>query len=389
MKQGTATNPFRPSFGSSPPFLAGRDDLLTSFRQALDAGPGTPGYMTIITGARGVGKTVGLNALEEEVVKRRWAVIQETGSPGLSDRLVGEHLPALLRQHDPKAVRRRLSSLSVSTPVGGGTVGWETLEQYVVKAGLRVQLFVLADLLAAEGRGLFVSVDEMHMHAGADLRRLAEVLQHCVRQDRPVVFAGAGLPSALDEIFEAPGLTFFRRSHKAPIGAIDRPAVEAALRDPIVEGGRSIEANALAAAIEATRGYPYLVQLVGYHVWAVRPLAQRITVADVSSGVPLALDALGPTVLQPILRDLSPRDRGFLVAMTEDDGPSLVSDIGVRTGQSRGNVQTYRARLLQEQVIVPAGRGYVDFAIPYLRQYLRDHPEHDVDARTVPATWSS
>ena len=114
MRLGTATNPFRPSFGSSPPFLAGHDDLLTSFRQALDAGPGTPGYMTIITGARGVGKTVGLNALEEEVVKRRWAVIQETGSPGLSDRLVGEHLPALLRQHDPKAVRRRLSSLSMS-----------------------------------------------------------------------------------------------------------------------------------------------------------------------------------------------------------------------------------------------------------------------------------
>ena len=72
---------------------------------------------------------------------------------------------------------------------------------------------MLADLLAAEGRGLFVSVDEMHMHAGADLRRLAEVLQHCVRQDRPVVFAGAGLPSALDEIFEAPGLTFFSGGH--------------------------------------------------------------------------------------------------------------------------------------------------------------------------------
>ena len=75
--------------------------------------------------------------------------------------------------------------------------------------------------------------------------------------------------------------------------------------------------------------------------------------------------------------------------MASLEGPSLVSDIGVRTGQSRGNVQTYRARLLHEQVIFQARRGYVDFAIPYLRQYLRDHPEHDVDARTVPATWSN
>ena len=33
----------------------------------------------------------------------------------------------------------------------------------------------------------------------------------------------------------------------------------------------------------------------------------------------------------------------------------------------------YRARLIEAQVIEDRGYGLVDFAIPYLREYLREH----------------
>jgi len=35
-----APNPFRPSFGVTPPLLAGRDNEILAFGDALDAGPG-------------------------------------------------------------------------------------------------------------------------------------------------------------------------------------------------------------------------------------------------------------------------------------------------------------------------------------------------------------
>jgi hypothetical protein len=47
---------FRPSFGVTPPLLAGRDTEILAFGDALDAGPGAPGRATLYTGVRGIGK---------------------------------------------------------------------------------------------------------------------------------------------------------------------------------------------------------------------------------------------------------------------------------------------------------------------------------------------
>lgn len=63
-------NPFRPGFGISPRVLAGRDDLLTEFGIALDEGPGSPLRSVLVSGARGMGKTVVLNELEDLAMVR-------------------------------------------------------------------------------------------------------------------------------------------------------------------------------------------------------------------------------------------------------------------------------------------------------------------------------
>ncbi|KFI97315.1 hypothetical protein [Bifidobacterium stellenboschense] len=42
-------------------------------------------------------------------------------------------------------------------------------------------------------------------------------------------------------------------------------------------------------------------------------------------------------------------------------------------GKSVKYAGRYRMRLLEVQVIVDKGYGKVDFAIPYLREYLREH----------------
>ena len=58
-------NPFHPSFGVSPPLLVGRDAMLADFVEALEDGPGSSGRAALYTGARGTGKTVLLNAVED------------------------------------------------------------------------------------------------------------------------------------------------------------------------------------------------------------------------------------------------------------------------------------------------------------------------------------
>ena len=86
-------NPFKPSFGVSPPLLVGRDDLLDEFAEALEDGPGSAGRATIYTGPRGSGKTVMLNAAENRAREHGWLVISETASPGFVDRIPASIFP--------------------------------------------------------------------------------------------------------------------------------------------------------------------------------------------------------------------------------------------------------------------------------------------------------
>lgn len=58
-------NPFNPGSGTTPPFLAGRDQELVMFEEILKSI--TNGKLTnvILTGLRGTGKTVLLNKFRE------------------------------------------------------------------------------------------------------------------------------------------------------------------------------------------------------------------------------------------------------------------------------------------------------------------------------------
>ena len=58
-------NPFRPSFGASPVQLAGREFEISSFNYGLLGGVGAMQRALLVSGTRGVGKTVLLNEFEE------------------------------------------------------------------------------------------------------------------------------------------------------------------------------------------------------------------------------------------------------------------------------------------------------------------------------------
>jgi hypothetical protein len=78
-------------------------------------------------------------------------------------------------------------------------------------------------------------------------------------------------------------------------------------------------------------------------------------------------------VHEPALADLSDVDRAFLVAMAEDGGESKVADVARRLGVDLNYTSVYRQRLIDAQLIEPAGRGVLRFTLPYLAEYLRGH----------------
>lgn len=70
-----AVNPFKPTAGMNPPELIGRDTVLDDFAEALENGPGAPDRLMRISGVRGTGKTVLLNALGDLARKKGFEVV--------------------------------------------------------------------------------------------------------------------------------------------------------------------------------------------------------------------------------------------------------------------------------------------------------------------------
>lgn len=139
--------------------------------------------------------------------------------------------------------------------------------------------------------------------------------------------------------------------------------VNEALRATITEQGRSIIDEALEEATQATGGYPFVIQLVGYHTWR-KVSGDLIDLDAVRAGVPAVRKRLGRTVHETALVGLSDVDRTYLAAMSQDEGESSTGEVARRLGETLYYASAYRARLIAAGVVEPTRRGYVDFTIP-------------------------
>lgn len=366
-------NPFKPTAGATPPLLVGRDDALEQFAESIDDGPGAPGRLTIFTGPRGVGKTVMLNKVHDVVQERGWVTIAETATPGLNDRIQR----AATRQFHELGTERAPRLRGLTLPVIGGGLEFDASPEE--RPDLREILTGLIDVLEKNETGLLITIDEIHRKNLDELRHLAATVQHLIREDREIAFVTAGLSSAVSDMLNDDVLTFMRRATREQLTDVPLEHVRAALHETITSNGRTITETALNAATAATGGYPFMVQLVGYHCWR-KAHGDNINDSSAAEGIPAARKRLGSTVHAAALADLSAIDRTVLLAIASDNGPARTRDVANRIGESPAYISVYRQRLIDAGIIESPARGYLDFTIPYLREYLREHAASELDA---------
>jgi len=360
-------NPFRPSAGATPPEILGRAGVLDEFEYGLRLGSGAPGLLTIFTGARGIGKTVMLGAAHDLAREQGWAVISETATEGFMGR-IGESMRRLAEELGPGPQSRRITAIAAA---GFGIttqlpperqVAWRTLGEDLLK------------LLDERGTGLVITVDEIHAADRSELAQLAASVQHFIQDRLPIGLVFAGLPAAVSDLLNEGVATFLRRADKIDLHAAAVREVEESFASTFTEARFSIDTELVGRAAEATKGYPFLIQLVGYFLWREAELNQgMLTEEAVNRAIDAAHRRNARTVIEAALAAASPKDLDFLHAMAEDDGPSTAADIGRRIASRTNVVANYRARLLAAGLIEAAGHGKVDFAIPGLREHLRKH----------------
>ncbi|MGH9272484.1 MAG: ATP-binding protein [Ilumatobacteraceae bacterium] len=372
-------NPFTPGFGTSPLVLAGRDQILNEVELAFEF-PGREAQVTLLLGPRGAGKTVLLNAIQDQAGERGWLWVQEDASRGLPSRLARQ-LQRLRQQLTPPP-RWKLRRVEVAA-VGG--VEWDNTSPPTA-TDLRDALGALLDTLETlrtratgtdRSAGVLITIDEIHTVDPDELRQIGLAAQYHRRQDQPVVIAMAGLPTEdmLGLLADPTIASFLQRCFRpsvAEIAQLPDDDVRQGLADTAALGLRTYAPDALDAAVDVIDGYPYLLQLVGYESFRRSGDEPTIDRAHVEQALPAALTKYGRNVTELTATRLSPVDRRFLAAMALDPpgAGSSIADLASRLGVDSNYVARYRNRLIGTGVIRPAGRGRLEFAVPGLHHYV-------------------
>ena len=281
-------NPFRPTAGATPPEIIGRAGLLDDFEHGLEMGPGASSLM-IFSGPRGVGKTVMLGAAQDRAREHGWAVIAETATTGFVAR-IGESMRRLI---EDLGVGPRVPDRAASVALTSG-VAPPPREQQIAGWAMGE---ILLHQLGESGAGLLITVDEIHAADRRELEQLATTVQHFVRKRLPIELVLAGLPAGVSGILNECTSTFIRRATRLELGSVGVSDVATSFRDTFAEAGFDSMPSDIQSAAEATGGYPFLVQLVGYFLFREVETNGSITTAAVDRAIERANNWYARTAL--------------------------------------------------------------------------------------------
>jgi hypothetical protein len=358
-------NPFTPTFGKSPTYLEGRDTIINDFIEGLNSPNGDPRRSTIYQGARGTGKTVILNAISERAKKCGYVSVNVTALPGMLDMLIEFTIKAASRYipgEKPKVT-------------GANAAGFGIQLEFPTekKHSYRFILTSIVEQLEKKGAGLLIGVDEVDPTLG-EMKDLVTTFQHLVREEHKIALVMDGLPQYISKILTNKSLSFLRRSRLVNIGNLTPMETRKVLLDTIENKQRAIDEDALELAVKSSEGYPYLIQLIGYHSWKQSDVIQ-ISKKDVEFGIGFAKEELIKDIIGISFDELSDMDRQFLTAMAVDKGKSKMNDIKNRLGIDSNYAAQYRRRLIEAGIIAEAGHGYVAFIVPYMKEYVDSQNE--------------
>src|SRR5687767_3146780 len=395
-------NPYAPGAGQRPPELAGRDAELTAFDVALErVERGRPERSLILTGLRGVGKTVLLNALRSKALDRGWGTGKVEARPDTSLRrpLTGAlHAAARelsVRHRAPDRVIAVLATLKAfglrTNPRGGKLIErWTPAIDGPPSAGradsgdMEIDLLELltdvAGLAADVGVGVALFIDEMQDLTPEDVSALCAGCHELSQTGAPLMVVGAGLPH-LPSVLSASKSYSERLFRYVRIDRLDHAGVERALLAPAEREGATWSSDALEAMGATSGGYPYFVQAYGKAAWDHAP-GSPITSADVRVAAPEAEAELAVGFFGSRYERATPAEREYMRTMAalsevDADGSAPVStaDIARALDRKPASLSPARDALIKKGLIYSGERGTVAFTVPHFGRYLRSQPD--------------
>jgi len=389
-------NPFRPGAGHMPPYLAGRVQETNEFRRLL--GQKTIFENLILTGLRGLGKTVLLETFKPMAIAEGWlwAGTDLSESTSISEDNLATRLLTDLSVVTSGIVITHTQPLTYlrQQPMQAHTA----LDYRALRAAYEMTPGLVADRLKAVlelvweylkqlgKRGVIFAYDEAQNladHAAKEqfpLSLLLDVFQSIQRKDIPFMLALTGLPTLFPKLVEA--RTYSERMfHVVTLGPLTESETRAAIQVPIQERKCPIQfqGDSILTIWQVTRGYPYFVQYVcreAFDVWV-----QDVTAGQAFQSIPVEaiVRKLDSNFFSGRWAKATDRQRELLIVIANlehCDGEFTVQeivDLSQRLARpfSNSHANQMLSTLSDIGLVFKNRHGKYSFAVPLMGQFIK------------------
>ena len=384
-------NPFNPGAGRTPPYLAGRTTIIESIRsdmrQVYNYSEGA--RPVIVSGLRGMGKTVLLQELAREARDNGWIAIWTEAAKGDSlakklarstfvelrrlrnvldpARSAFSHALSVLRSFQIKADPNGTFSfgIDVNPAVGFADSGDLSLD-------LGDLLQALGEAARDAGTAVFIGIDELQEASTEDLSAL-NVALHAVGQGIspvPVYFAGAGLPTLPAALADA--TSYAERMYRYySLDLLSEDAAIEAYTHPLRKSGVSWQRDALQIAIKAADGYPYFIQQCGFCICEQIEKEMEISSTEVLAGIALAEDELDRGLYRSRWDRATPQGKEMMSTLASLGCPAKLSEVATAMGKhSSSDLSPLRDKLIADGLIYAPERGFISFTVPGMDRFI-------------------
>lgn len=386
-----ALNPYSPGSGRRPPELVGRTSELEAFDTLVARSRNRLSDRGIVlTGLRGVGKTVLLNEMQAHAESFDWLCVRlearrdPEGAVAVRRALARDLVAATRRLKRRgtgdrmKQALRTITAFSAQVGATGVSLGVTLTPGRADSGDNELDLLELVEdvslALKQDNRAFGLFIDEMQDLDPGTLGALIAAQHLAGQRDWPFYIVAAGLPNLPRVLAEARSYAERLFNYRS-IGQLSTPDAARALEEPAERLGVVYNAQGLELLLDAAGGYPYFLQEFGQKAWELAAL-KVITIEDAQAAVQFGIEHLDAGFFRSRWERATPSERRFLLAMSADHGEaSSSSDVAARMGLRITSLGPYRANLMAKGLVYSPQHGLIAYTVPGMADFVDRHRE--------------
>lgn len=320
-------NPFSTTFGMEPNnFIQRLEESKQIISEFNDVNPSN--YVYLITGVRGIGKTVFLSHIANTLSQDdKWLVIDPGPKDNLLENIASELYEAGKVKHLFLKTEFNFSFQGLTFSIKG--------ENPVVNVLTLIKKML--EYLKKKGKRVLITIDEVDN--STEMKYFIQAYQSLIRQNYPILLLMTGLYDNVSKLQDDKSLTFLYRAPKIQLGSLSLQTIASKYREYLL----SDDETSIKLA-KLTKGYAYAYQVLGYILY-------KNNTTEINSKLLEEYDQyLSEYVYEKLYSELSMQEKNVVLAFNSDEIVDM-TQLRLKTNLSTKELSVYRNRLIKKGII--------------------------------------